>query len=193
MGVPDLIRYAIESLLVLLEFCTEDEQEPKDLTVSPQGEIDGEEGSMAEQEHIDLLKRGVMQWNEWRAHDRNTSPDLCRARLSNIDLSGADLTIPLQLHNRKRHCDHPLGRSFEESHRPLVRTNLQTCSCRPDLDILTSIGCNGSRCWIRAQPVVSIAGHDTGKPAHHLPSAVGNGNRTRRSVSQPKQRGERQV
>ena len=103
------------------------------------------------------------------------------------------LTRPLQLHNRKRHCDHPLGRPFEKSYRSLVRTNLQTCPSRLDLDILTSIGCNGSRCWIRAQPVVSIVGHDTGKPALHLSSAVGDGNHARRSVSQPKQRGERQV
>lgn len=47
---------------------------------------------MANQEHVDLLKQGVAQWNEWRGQHIEIWPDLDDANLSIADLSGADLS-----------------------------------------------------------------------------------------------------
>ena len=46
---------------------------------------------MPNDEHIAMLGRGATVWNEWRAtHDE--MPDLSRAGLRGLDLSGFDLS-----------------------------------------------------------------------------------------------------
>jgi uncharacterized protein YjbI with pentapeptide repeats len=46
---------------------------------------------MANDEHVAMLARGATVWNEWRAtHDE--MPDLSRAGLRGLDLSGFDLS-----------------------------------------------------------------------------------------------------
>src|SRR6266566_1809315 len=53
----------------------------------------GEEvNSMANQEHLDLLKQGVACWNDWRAKNPTIPPDLKRAELARIDLHKANLS-----------------------------------------------------------------------------------------------------
>jgi uncharacterized protein YjbI with pentapeptide repeats len=47
---------------------------------------------MASQEHVDLLKQGVEPWNEWREQNQEIRPDLSRAILRNVDLSGTNLS-----------------------------------------------------------------------------------------------------
>src|SRR5215831_5797336 len=57
--------------------------------------------SMANDEHVALLKQGVAAWNAWRVENPNIRPDLtkadlkgadlCRANLKEVDLKGADL------------------------------------------------------------------------------------------------------
>jgi uncharacterized protein YjbI with pentapeptide repeats len=46
---------------------------------------------MANDEHVALLARGAMVWNEWRAKSHDT-PDLSGAGLRGLDLCGFDLT-----------------------------------------------------------------------------------------------------
>ncbi len=51
---------------------------------------------MANQKHLDILKRGVEAWNQWRKEHPDTRPELSSANLnglnlSKIDLSGANL------------------------------------------------------------------------------------------------------
>src|SRR5258706_16422554 len=46
---------------------------------------------MANNEHIAMLGRGAAAWIEWRA-DRDETPDLSRAGLRGLDLSGFDLS-----------------------------------------------------------------------------------------------------
>ena len=46
---------------------------------------------MPNDEHVALLRRGAMAWNEWRA-ERAKTPDLSRAGLRGLDLSGFDLS-----------------------------------------------------------------------------------------------------
>jgi uncharacterized protein YjbI with pentapeptide repeats len=46
---------------------------------------------MANQEHLDLLTRGVAEWNAWRAANRKVVPDLREADLREADLGGAEL------------------------------------------------------------------------------------------------------
>ena len=46
---------------------------------------------MTNDEHVALLGRGATAWNEWRA-DRDETPDLSRAGLRGLDLSGFDLS-----------------------------------------------------------------------------------------------------
>src|SRR5690349_24870309 len=46
---------------------------------------------MAKDEHVAMLDRGAAVWNEWRA-DRDETPDLSRAGLRGLDLSGFDLS-----------------------------------------------------------------------------------------------------
>jgi Pentapeptide repeats (8 copies) len=52
---------------------------------------------MANEEHLARLKQGVETWNQWRAVDRSTRPDLHRAHLTGADLHGANLTGALLL------------------------------------------------------------------------------------------------
>ena len=42
---------------------------------------------MANDEHVAMIAGGATVWNEWRA-DRDETPDLSRARLRGLDLSG---------------------------------------------------------------------------------------------------------
>jgi uncharacterized protein YjbI with pentapeptide repeats len=46
---------------------------------------------MAQQEQIDLLKRGVAEWNQWRDTNPYIRPDLSNADLRAVRLSGAYL------------------------------------------------------------------------------------------------------
>jgi len=46
---------------------------------------------MANDEHVALLARGAAAWSEWRAKDEET-PELSRAGLRGLDLSGFDLS-----------------------------------------------------------------------------------------------------
>jgi uncharacterized protein YjbI with pentapeptide repeats/Cdc6-like AAA superfamily ATPase len=47
---------------------------------------------MAEPSHLDIiLKEGVRAWNEWRAENPSTLPDLVNANLEGADLQGANL------------------------------------------------------------------------------------------------------
>ena len=46
---------------------------------------------MPNDEHVVLLRHGAGAWNSWRA-ERNESPDLSRAGLRGLDLSGYDLS-----------------------------------------------------------------------------------------------------
>ena len=45
---------------------------------------------MANDEHVVMLARGATVWNEWRA--KHEMPDLSRAGLRGLDLSGFDLS-----------------------------------------------------------------------------------------------------
>jgi uncharacterized protein YjbI with pentapeptide repeats len=45
---------------------------------------------MANPEHLEILKRGVLHWNQWREKRRVVTPDLGGAALERADLSGAD-------------------------------------------------------------------------------------------------------
>ena len=47
---------------------------------------------MANQKHLDILKQGVEVWNRWRKENPDIDPDLSRAHLSKIWLSGADFS-----------------------------------------------------------------------------------------------------
>ena len=46
---------------------------------------------MANDEHIVVLRRGAAAWNAWRA-ERDVAPDLSRAGLRGLDLSGFNLS-----------------------------------------------------------------------------------------------------
>ena len=46
---------------------------------------------MANNEHIAMLGRGAAAWNEWRA-DHDETPELSRAGLRGLDLSGFNLS-----------------------------------------------------------------------------------------------------
>jgi uncharacterized protein YjbI with pentapeptide repeats len=46
---------------------------------------------MAADEHVALLGRGAAAWNEWRA-ENDEAPDLSRAAVRGLDLSGFDLS-----------------------------------------------------------------------------------------------------
>jgi hypothetical protein len=47
--------------------------------------------TMANQEHLDILKQGVQIWNQWREEHPDIEPDLSKAALRGADLSEADL------------------------------------------------------------------------------------------------------
>ena len=46
---------------------------------------------MANKKHLEILKKGVKAWNEWREENPEEKPDLSGANLIRADLSGADL------------------------------------------------------------------------------------------------------
>jgi hypothetical protein len=48
--------------------------------------------SMANEEHIKILKQGVDTWNQWRRENDEIKPGLSRADLTTADLSRADLS-----------------------------------------------------------------------------------------------------
>jgi hypothetical protein len=48
---------------------------------------------MANPEHLEILKRGVKEWNEWRAENIDVRPDLSEENLDGAKLSGADLSF----------------------------------------------------------------------------------------------------
>ena len=47
---------------------------------------------MANEEHLRILKQGVVEWNQWREDHRNEIVDLTGADLAGADLAGAHLT-----------------------------------------------------------------------------------------------------
>jgi uncharacterized protein YjbI with pentapeptide repeats len=47
---------------------------------------------MANDEHVTMLMRGVVAWNEWRRQNTLIRPDLAGANLSGADLNGANLS-----------------------------------------------------------------------------------------------------
>jgi hypothetical protein len=46
---------------------------------------------MSNTEHKEILKKGVKVWNRWRSANPDIRPDLSRATLKNMDLSGYNL------------------------------------------------------------------------------------------------------
>ena len=46
---------------------------------------------MANQEHLDILKQGVDEWNKWRGENSEIRPDLSGAYLREADLREANL------------------------------------------------------------------------------------------------------
>lgn len=47
---------------------------------------------MANPEHVERLKKGIKEWNEWRTENRAVTVDLTSADLTNLDLSHANLS-----------------------------------------------------------------------------------------------------
>ena len=47
---------------------------------------------MANEKHLEILKKGVEVWNKWRKENPSTKPDLSGAQLGGTHLSGADLS-----------------------------------------------------------------------------------------------------
>jgi hypothetical protein len=50
---------------------------------------------MANEEHLNLLKQGVVAWNEWRQKNPELIPDLSMANLRGPEQFAADLTMRL--------------------------------------------------------------------------------------------------
>jgi uncharacterized protein YjbI with pentapeptide repeats len=46
---------------------------------------------MANSEHLEILKRSVKEWNQWRKDNPDVKPDLERVDLSDADLRAANL------------------------------------------------------------------------------------------------------
>jgi len=56
---------------------------------------------MVNQEHFEVLKKGIVAWNEWRKQHPDTRPDLYAADLSGAylsktDVDGANLSRAIQ-------------------------------------------------------------------------------------------------
>jgi uncharacterized protein YjbI with pentapeptide repeats len=49
-----------------------------------------EMGTMADAEHLEVLRQGIATWNEWRQANPKIVPDLQGAQLDGMDLSGVD-------------------------------------------------------------------------------------------------------
>ena len=47
---------------------------------------------MANSDHLSLLKRSLVEWEQWRADNTDIQPDLSKANLSKANLSGTDLS-----------------------------------------------------------------------------------------------------
>jgi uncharacterized protein YjbI with pentapeptide repeats len=47
--------------------------------------------TMANEEHLKLLKQGAEDWNQWRVENPDIQPNLSKADLSQVDLSEMDL------------------------------------------------------------------------------------------------------
>jgi hypothetical protein len=47
--------------------------------------------TMANQEHLQILKQGIAEWNAWRDQNRDITPDLFEADLTGANLFEADL------------------------------------------------------------------------------------------------------
>ena len=55
---------------------------------------------MANQEHLDILRGGVIAWNDWRLSNPTARADLSGADLSNTVLTGANLLLANPLASR---------------------------------------------------------------------------------------------
>src|SRR6266699_2910817 len=51
-----------------------------------------EVSTMANQEHVQIIQKGIEAWNQWRNQDPKINPDLREADLHGADLSGADFS-----------------------------------------------------------------------------------------------------
>jgi uncharacterized protein YjbI with pentapeptide repeats len=49
--------------------------------------------SMANQEHLNILKQGIERWNTWRREQTHVNPDLSWTNLSKADFSWANLRV----------------------------------------------------------------------------------------------------
>jgi Pentapeptide repeats (8 copies) len=91
--------------------------------------------SMANYEHLALLKQGMATWNAWREENPDIQPDLRGAELSNFpDLSGADLSGANLVHAdlvgaelRGRTCE---GRTCSMQTCARRTFSMQTCARR---------------------------------------------------------------
>ena len=45
----------------------------------------------AEETHLEILRRGVMAWNQWRDENPDAVPDLEQAKCAHMDLRGVSL------------------------------------------------------------------------------------------------------
>lgn len=54
---------------------------------------------MANQEHLDILKKGVETWNQWRREHPDIKPDLIGASLESADLRGIDFSGVIPTHD----------------------------------------------------------------------------------------------
>jgi uncharacterized protein YjbI with pentapeptide repeats len=54
-------------------------------------EVRVEQEPVANDEHLSLLRQGVAEWNSWREHDPDNTPNLEKANIGGAKLSGANL------------------------------------------------------------------------------------------------------
>ena len=67
---------------------------------------------MANEKHLEILKKGVKEWNEWRNKHPKEQPDLSGADLSGADLSGAHLEEANLIEAEQSSLMHPLKEQF---------------------------------------------------------------------------------
>ena len=70
---------------------------------------------MANQEHLDMLRQGVEVWNQWREEHPEILPDMSRADLHEVDLSGVNFTWTY-LHGANLVRSNLVGAQFVEAH-----------------------------------------------------------------------------